>query len=92
MPVVEASIVIRAPQDSLFALAQDYGLRLEWDPFLREMQFLDGATEAAPGGRVRVRSRRGLTMTVEYTTLQPPDRVAVKMVEGPFFFARFGGA
>ena len=30
------------PPEPLFRLTQDYGLRLRWDPFLREMRFLDG--------------------------------------------------
>jgi ribosome-associated toxin RatA of RatAB toxin-antitoxin module len=92
MPVVEASITIDAPKDKLFALSQDYHLRLEWDPFLREMIFLGGKTEATLGGHVWVKSKRGLTMEVEYTTLDPPDRVAVKMIRGPFIFERFGGS
>jgi len=47
MPVVEESLLIRAPQQPLFDLAQDYRLRLKWDPFLRDMRFLDGAREVA---------------------------------------------
>jgi ribosome-associated toxin RatA of RatAB toxin-antitoxin module len=92
MPIVEASEIIDAPKDRLFALAQDYYVRLEWDPFLSSMEFLGGAREAAVGVRVQVRSKRGLTMEVEYTTLEPPDRVAVVMVKGPFFFESFAGA
>jgi ribosome-associated toxin RatA of RatAB toxin-antitoxin module len=91
MPIVESSIVIHVPNDQLFALAQDYYVRLEWDPFLSEMQFLDGATTAAVGVRVWVKSRRGLTMEVEYTTVEPPDRVATKMLKGPIFFEQFAG-
>src|SRR5712692_11335562 len=47
MPVVEESLLIRAPQQPLFDLAQDYRLRLKWAPFLRDMRFLDGAREVA---------------------------------------------
>jgi ribosome-associated toxin RatA of RatAB toxin-antitoxin module len=92
MPTVQTSIEIDAPSDKLFALAQDYGLRLEWDPFLREMQFQDGATEAAVGVRVRVRAKNGLSMEVRYITLKPPEQVAMTMVEGPPFFRQFSGA
>jgi len=91
MPIVESSITIRAPKDQLFALAQDYYIRLEWDPFLSAIQFLDGAKEAAVGVRVLVKSKRGQTMEVEYTTVEPPHRVAIKMLKGPFFFQQFGG-
>ncbi|MGH7389708.1 MAG: type II toxin-antitoxin system RatA family toxin [Candidatus Rokuibacteriota bacterium] len=92
MPVVESAIEIAAPRDKLFALAQDYGLRLRWDPFLREMRFRGGAGRAAVGVRVRVKARNGLTMEVEYVTFQPPEQVAMKMIHGPFFFEHFAGS
>lgn len=92
MPVVEASVEIAAAAHDVFDLAQDYDLRLLWDPFLRAMRFLDGATEADVGVRVWVRAKNGLTMTVEYITLQRPASVAMKMVEGPWFFRRFAGS
>ena len=92
MQTVEDRIHIRAPQAALFDLAQDYGLRLKWDPFLRAMRFLDGAREAAPGVRVWVRAWTGLTMTVEYVTVNRPHVVAMRMLEGPFFFLQFAGS
>jgi ribosome-associated toxin RatA of RatAB toxin-antitoxin module len=92
MPTVQATIDIDAPSDKLFALAQDYALRLEWDPFLREMRFRDGATEAAVGVRVWVRAKNGLSMEVRYITLNPPEQVAMTMVDGPPFFRQFSGA
>ncbi len=79
MPVVERTVEIRAPQGALFDLTQDYYLRTEWDPFVRELRFLDGATEAAPGVRVLVRAWNRLSMEVEYVTVQRPDRVAVRI-------------
>lgn len=91
MPIVEATTLIRAPQDELFALAQDYALRLEWDPFLRDMKFRDGATQAAVGVHVWVRAHNALTMEVEYTTLKVPEVVAMRMIRGPFFFRQFAG-
>ena len=92
MPTVQASLEIDAPVAELFALAQDYGLRLEWDPFLRDMRFRDGATEAAVGVRVWVRAKNGLAMEVRYITLKPPVQVAMTMVEGPRIFRQFSGA
>ena len=92
MPVVESSAEIHAPREALFALTQDYYVRLEWDPFLRDLRFLDGATGPAPGVRVWVRAKNGLSMRVEYVTIVPPERVAVKLVRGPFFFESFAGA
>ena len=92
MPVIERSVEVRAPRGALFDLAQDYYVRTEWDPFLREMRFLGGATEAAPGVRVRVRARNGLSMEVEYVTVARPERVAVRITRGPFFFENFAGS
>lgn len=92
MPTIQAVRDIDAEIEPLFDLAQDYGLRLTWDPFLRAMQFRGGATEAAVGVRVWVRAHNGLTMEVEYLTLRRPEQVAMKMVAGPAIFRQFSGA
>jgi ribosome-associated toxin RatA of RatAB toxin-antitoxin module len=91
MPIVEASATIAALPDAVFAVSQDHYLRLKWDPFLREIKFLGGTTEAIVGGQVWVKARNGFAMTVEYRVVQPPTRVAVTMVGGPFFLDQFGG-
>jgi len=91
MPIVSNSILIQAPAEALFSLSQDYALRRRWDPFVREMRFLDGAKEAGLGVRVWVRAWTGLTMEVEFVSFRPPDSVAMKMVRGPFIFKRFAG-
>ncbi len=92
MPVVEESLLIRAPPQPLFDLAQDYRLRLRWDPFLRDMRFLNDAREAAVGVRVWVKAWTGLTMVVEYVGLNRPEVVAMKMVKGPVFLRQFAGS
>jgi len=92
MPVVEESLLIHAPRQALFDFAQDYRLRLKWDPFLRDMRFLGDAREAAVGVRVWVKAWTGLTMVVEYVVLNRPEVVAMKMVEGPVFFQQFAGS
>lgn len=91
MPTIRADRVVDAPRDELFALSQDYHRRLDWDPFLRELEFLDGATDPGVDVRVRVRAHNGLAMTVRYITFDPPRRVAVTMLDGPRFFAKFAG-
>lgn len=91
MPIVEADLTIALPQEPLFRLTQDYYVRLAWDPFLKDMRFLDDAPEAAPGVRVWVKAWTGLTMVVEYISVVPPSVVAVRMVEGPAFFENFAG-
>jgi len=92
MPVVEESLLIRAPQQPLFDLAQDYRLRLAWDPFLRDLRFLGDAREAALGVRVWVKAWTRLTMVVEYVALNRPEVAAMKMVEGPAFLQQFAGS
>lgn len=92
MPAIQHAVLINAPQEPLFRLTQDYGLRLRWDPFLRQMRFLDGATKAAVGVRTWVRAWTGLTMETVYTTINSPDVVAMKMTRGPLFFAQFAGS
>src|SRR5262249_49419210 len=44
------------------------------------------------GVRVWVRAWTGLTMTVEYVTVNRPHVVAMRMLEGPFFFRHFAGS
>src|SRR5579859_7516799 len=91
MPTVAASIWIAAPPTALFALSQDYTLRRAWDPFIREMRFLDGATEAGVGVRVSGSAWNGLTMEVRFTSFHAPRSVAMKMTRGPWFFQQFAG-
>jgi hypothetical protein len=47
----EQSVVIAASPAELFALTQDYARRLEWDPFLKSAELLNGATAAGVGVR-----------------------------------------
>src|SRR6266436_4392776 len=92
MPVAEDSILIVAPRQPLFDLSQDYGLRLKWDPFLRDLRFIEGAREAAVGARVWIKAWTGLTMVVEYVALKRPEVVAMRMVKGHVFFLQFAGS
>jgi hypothetical protein len=85
-------MLIDAPPEALFALSQDYALRREWDPFVREMRFLGEARQAAAGVRVWVRAWTGLTMEVQFVGFRPPTSAAMKMLRGPWFFRRFAGA
>lgn len=91
MTTVESTIRIRASCAALFDLSQDYTLRTAWDPFIREMHFLEGATRSAKGVRVTGRAHNGLSMTVEFITFERPRVVAMRMTEGPWLFTRFAG-
>ena len=92
MPAVEASILIRASQTDLFDLSQDYALRTAWDPFIRQMRFLDGATQSGLGVRVTGRAYNGLSMTVKFVSFNRPDVVAMTMTDGPWFLEKFAGS
>jgi ribosome-associated toxin RatA of RatAB toxin-antitoxin module len=92
MPTIQCSEEIAAGAAELFALGQDYERRLSWDPFVRNLRYLDGATESRVGVNVRVKARNGLTMVVRYTTVRAPSHVAIAMVSGPAMFRTFCGA
>ncbi len=85
MPTFRCQAEIAAPREPLFALTQDYALRPRWDPSHEEARKLDD-------GRVWYRAKNGLTMTVRYVSHEPPERVAMTMVEGPWIFRRFSGS
>ncbi len=92
MPRIEATRIVDVDPWTAFAVSQTTGdTRLRWDPFVRRQHHLGGATVAGPGVRTRTVSKHGLRMTSEYTSFHPPDRVGMKMVDGPWFFERFGG-
>ncbi len=88
----DESIVIDAGPAALFRLSQDYGRRLEWDPFLRSASLLDGAREAGAGVRAVCVSRGGWAMETEYVSFHPPRATAVKMTSGPWFLEGFAGS
>ena len=85
------SVVIGAPAADLFALTQDYGRRLEWDPFLKRADLI-GASEPGPGVEALCVARTGLAMTTEYVSFNPPTVCAVRMTRGPWFIAEFAGS
>ena len=88
----EDSILIRDTPDALFALTQDYGRRLEWDPFLRSAELVGGAAEAGLGVRAYCVAHNGLAMETEYVSFTPPKVAAVKMTRGPWFIGGFAGS
>jgi ribosome-associated toxin RatA of RatAB toxin-antitoxin module len=88
----EDSIVVGASPEALFALTQDYGRRLEWDPFLKEARLVGGAAESGVGVRAYCVARSGLAMETEYVSFQPPRVTAVKMTRGPWIIESFAGS
>ena len=86
----EHSVEIAADAGDLFALTQDYGRRLQWDPFLRSAELL-GATQAGVGVRAYCVAHSGLGMETEYVSFRPPRVTAVRMTRGPWPIASFAG-
>ena len=92
MPQVVAEVHVPVPPEIAFAVSQTHGeVRKRWDPFIRKQYFLDGALEPGVGVRTRTHARVGPVMTSEYVSWRPPTSTGMTMVEGPWFFERFGG-
>ena len=92
MPVVESRIVVPVSPETAFAVSQTTGeARLRWDPFIRRQRFVDGATAPGTGVRTLTVHRLGFRMISEYVSYRPPSNVGMKMVTGPWFFAKLGG-
>src|ERR1043166_2237748 len=89
---VDHSIEIAATPGELFALTQDYGRRLEWDPFLKSAELLGGASQAGVGVRALCIARSGLAMESEYVSFNPPRACAVRMTRGPRLIASFASS
>ena len=86
------SVLILASPTELFALTQDYARRLQWDPFLKSAELLDGATTAAVGVRAYCVAHNGMGMETEYVSFNPPRTCAVKMTRGPRLIESFAGS
>src|ERR1700677_626446 len=88
----EQSILISASPAELFALTQEYDRRLEWDPFLKSAELLNGARTADVGVRAYCVAHNGLGMETEYVSFNPPRACAVKMTSGPRLIDSFAGS
>jgi hypothetical protein len=86
------SVVIDADAPSLFRLSQDYGRRLEWDPFLKSARLIGGASQVGVGVRAICVAKKGWAMETEYVSFNPPRSTAVKMTKGPWFLESFAGS
>lgn len=91
MPQVTAETWVPVAPEVAFAVSQTTGaVRLRWDPFIRHQHLVD-AERPATGVRTVTRARVGPRMLSEYVSYRPPTSVGMTMVEGPWFFATFGG-
>src|SRR5688500_2592497 len=91
MPQVSAEAWVPVDPATAFAVSQTTGaVRLRWDPFIRHQHLID-AELPGKGVRTYTRARVGPRMISEYVSYRPPRSVGMTMVEGPWFFASFGG-
>lgn len=88
----QRSILIRSTPAELFERTQDYEHRLEWDPFLKSAELLNGATTSGVGVRAWCVAHNGMGMETEYVSFQPPRTCAVKMTRGPWPIRTFAGS
>lgn len=86
------TVEIEAEPTALFELSQDYGRRLDWDPFLKEARLVGGAERAGVGVRAWCVARNGSGMETRYVSFHPPGACAVEMTRGPWFFRSFAGS
>lgn len=92
MPAVSAEVTVAVDAATAFAVSQTTGqVRLRWDRFVRRQHFLDGATHPGKGVRTLTVHRWGARMVSEYVSYAPPRNVGMRMVTGPWFFARMAG-
>jgi hypothetical protein len=87
--VFEHTAWVPAPPEAVFALTQDYGRRLSWDPFLKSAALVGGATAPAVGVRAWCVASWGLGMETEYVAFTAPRIAAVRMTRGPWLLPRF---
>ncbi|MFZ4508159.1 MAG: type II toxin-antitoxin system RatA family toxin [Fimbriimonas sp.] len=93
MAVVEHQVTISRDPAYVYRVSQDYDIRFDWDPFLEKLEVVRGsADDPQIGTQVAVRSRLGMKMVVEFVQIDPPERVAVKMVSAPGLIAKFAGS
>lgn len=62
-----------------------------WDPFMRSMDFLDGADRMAKGVKTRTVAYNRMTMDTVFVAYDPPNVIAMEMVAGPFLFRSMAG-
>lgn len=83
---------IHATPEQVYAISQDYAQRYDWDPFPENIEFLDGATQVKIGVQVKIIAKSGLSMTVQFIQVKPPDVAAIKMIQGPNILKAFAGS
>ncbi|MFZ5842530.1 MAG: SRPBCC family protein [Pseudomonadota bacterium] len=92
MAIIEATTVVRAAINDVFATTQNYRIRAHWDPFTDYLGYETSNFEPTVGALLDVRAKSGLRMTVRFVQFRPPTVAAIVMVNGPTLLARFAGS
>lgn len=92
MPTIMVEEVIAADRYDLYALAQDYKHRLEWDSLTKRVRYDHGVVTSLMGLAAAVSFINPLRMTVEHFSLLSPSLFATNMLQGPYFFSRLLGS
>lgn len=93
MAIIERTVDIAASVQQVYRASQDYAVRYQWDPFPERIEVVAGDPERLSiGTRVRVRSKLGMHMLVEFVQVKPPTHAAIVMIDGPWFLAKFAGS
>ncbi|WEK56052.1 MAG: SRPBCC family protein [Candidatus Cohnella colombiensis] len=92
MPNIQSEIIILGDKTALFNLTQNYNIRLNWDPFLKEARLIGPKNEVKIGTRALCVSKSGIGMEIEYIFVQEPQVAAMKMTKGPFILKSFAGS
>lgn len=93
MAIIERTADIAASVQQVYRASQDYAVRYQWDPFPERIEVVAGDPERLSiGTRVRVRSKLGMHMVVEFVQVKPPTHAAIVMIDGPWFLGKFAGS
>ncbi len=84
--------LIKAPAPLIFEQSQDYSVRQAWDSFHGKVVKLNDSAKLAAGSQLRVYSKHGVPMEVEFIQFNPPHSAAITMRKGPGFLRQFSGS
>lgn len=87
-------MVVNSSPERVFDLLHDYARRLQWDPFLRRADVIDGDTAGLHVRTLCVAkwSSGGLGMETVYVSFKRPAVAAVRMTRGPWVLRSFAAS
>lgn len=89
MASIKLSRIIPAPTDLVYQYAH-YESHA-WDPLGKKIHCISANGIIYPENRLKITAWHGQSMVVEYIKVSPPYKVAMKMIQGPWFLKSFSG-